>query len=108
MKLLTGFLLSTRCFSFASFFRCSLGFSLVYILTESLAQATCLVSCYLPPCQGIQLQWVGISILSLIIVGLASSFSQPTITYRAKLEGKWGVFTTNNNDDDDDNNNSYN
>ena len=108
MKLLTGFLLSTRCFSFASFFRCSLGFSLVYILTESLGQATCLVSCYLPPCQGIQLQWVGISILSLIIVGLASSFSQPTIAYRAKLEGKWGVFTTNNNDDDDDNNNSYN
>ena len=49
----------------------------------------------------------GISILSLIIVGLASSFSQPTIAYRAKLEGKWCVFTTNNNDDDDDNN-SYN
>ena len=42
-------------------------------------------------------------------MGLASSFSQPTIAYRAKLEGKWGVFTTNNNnDDDDDNNNSYN
>ena len=41
-------------------------------------------------------------------MGLASSSSQPATVYRAKLEGKWGVFTTNNNDDDDDNNNSYN
>ena len=41
-------------------------------------------------------------------MGLASSFSQSSAVYRAKLEVKWGVFTTNNNDDDDDDNNSYN
>ena len=41
-------------------------------------------------------------------MGLASSFSQPSIVYRAKLEVKWVVFATNNHDDDDDNNNSYN
>ena len=41
-------------------------------------------------------------------MGLASSFSQPSIAYRAKLEVKWGVFATNNNDDDDDDISSYN